>query len=89
MSGVEICLVPAFGGPCGRRKGHDGHHATIAAHHLDEKDDLRAEIGALQARLRREVDAHRMALHPRAVPFTDEEWAGYLAGIPGLEGATE
>lgn len=45
------CLIEAFGGPCGRRKGHDGHHATIAAHHLDEKDALRAEVERLRETL--------------------------------------
>lgn len=46
-----------------------------------------ADVDALRTRLRREVDAHRMVLHPRALPFTDEEWTGYLAGIPGLSAA--
>ena len=41
---MPSCMREAFGGPCGRREGHKGHHATIAAIHLDEKDDLRAEI---------------------------------------------
>lgn len=38
------CGAAAAGGPCGRRTGHEGHHATIAAHHLDEKDDLREQL---------------------------------------------
>jgi hypothetical protein len=44
-----------------------------------------SRLEALKARLRQEVDAHRMTLHDRALPFTDEEWQGYLSGIPGLE----
>lgn len=45
-----------------------------------------ADFETLKARLRREVDAHRMALHDRALPLTDEKWTEYLAGIPGYRG---
>lgn len=47
-----------------------------------------SRVEALKARLRQEVDAHHMTLHPHALPFTDEEWQGYLGTIPGLEEGT-
>lgn len=68
------CGAETAGGPCGRRKGHAGHHATISAHHYDEKDDLREQLRGV-------VEALQRAAHELDVA------AGYIGGRdPGAIG---
>lgn len=50
------CGIEAAGGPCGRRPGHGGNHATIAAHHLDEKEDLVKLLDSLDPYVGHEED---------------------------------